>query len=127
MDLRELTGLSDLDDFKLFYRTAVNKMGGPERFRTYIPFTIETLRQSYEKDPHFNTSLTPIRVWDSATGIKVPVGQTTLPPIAIGGGIWPLLSAHGITSIAQSQAVCLLKTAAKMLLEAKTAPGTART
>ena len=37
-------------------------------------------------------------------------------PVTTGGGIWPLLYANGITWMSQSQAVCLLKQAARMLI-----------
>ena len=117
-DLRRFTGMSDLDgNFDNFYRTAVNKLGGPEQLKHYIPFDMETLRKSYQEDEHFNTTLTPMKKWDMATGIQVQQDQVVREAVATGGGIWPLLNRHGINWMSQSQGVCLLKTAARMLVE----------
>ena len=118
MDLREFTGMSDLDgNFDNFYRTAVNKLGGPERLKHYIPFDMATLRKSHQEDKHFNTALTPMKKWDMATGIQVRQDQCFREATATGGGIWPMLNRHGITWMSQSQGVCILKTAARMLVE----------
>lgn len=123
MDLKELTGMSELnDDFDEFYRTAVNKLGGPETFRAYIPFDMETLQKSHDEDPHFNTDLTPLRRWDNAAGNYGAVNPITRKP-ETGGGIWPILLAHDIRWMSLSQAVCLLKTAARMLLESENTEG----
>ena len=119
--IKERTGLSyplsPDDDFDGYYRKAVGLMGGPAAFRKYIPFTDDALRQSLAMDPNFNTDLTPIRRWDDAAGIRIPDGQLgPQRPFRTDGGIWPLLVANGVTGIALSQAVCLLKAAAEMAI-----------
>lgn len=115
MDLKEFTGRNDLEGFQDFYETAVAKLGGPEAVRPYIPFDAPALLASYRKDPNFNDALTPLKTWDAATGIATyrQSSRITVSP----GGLWPLLHAHGVTALSQSQAVCILKTAAAMLAE----------
>ena len=114
MDLNAFTGKNSLEDFDGFYKTAVEKLGGPKAVKPYIPFDMETLIKSYARDENFNTILTPMTRWDAASGIDVQPQTGKLIPC---GGIWPLLHAHGITSVSQSQNVCILKTAAAMLVE----------
>lgn len=104
------------------YQTAIQLMGGPDAFLSYIPFDLPTLQASYAKDPHFNTDLTPINRWDAATGVHIVNGQSTRRPVATGKGLWPLLHAYGITAIALSQGVCLLKYAAEMLVTENPCP-----
>ena len=117
MDLDQFVGMPSLDgNFDNYYETAVQKLGGPKALRKYVPFTLKTLRESYAKDEHFNTSLTPMRKWDDASGVYAAPGRPTVPPSMTGYGLAPFLYAHGVNWVAQSQAVCLLKTAARMLV-----------
>lgn len=103
--------------FDTFYDDAVKKFGGTEVIKKYIPFSEETLRQSYAKDTNFCTDLTPLNMWDIATGIPKtdkPAGRFTSKPIATGFALYA--ATCGCTAMALSQAVCILKQAARQLI-----------
>ena len=121
MTLQEFVGLNHLTtDHHIYYHTAIKKLGGTAAIRPYIPFTDEVLQKSYAKDRHFNTNLTPIRQWDNATGIFTGY-RKSIPPCAVGGGLLQFLIFHDITSVSQAECVCILKQAAKEIVDALSA------
>lgn len=118
MTFSEFAGLDYLNtDHYVYYHTAIKKLGGTAAIRPYIPFPDEMLQKSYVKDIHFNTNLTPIRQWDNATGIFTGY-RKSIPPCAVGGGLLQFLICHDITSVSQAECVCILKQAAKEIVEA---------
>lgn len=117
MDIEQFIGTTvRKSGFEHVYRTVVEKLGGVDAIRPYIPFSDDILRQSYAEDRYFNTSLTPLRKWDEKSGIHVRNGHLgSSQPVATGNGIFQLAAKKGITRMSQSQAICILKTAAEMI------------
>ena len=116
--LSQFVGLKEFEtDFNVYYGAIIDKLGGPDAIRPYIPFSDEDLEKSLAEDEHFNTKLTPIHSWDRATGITYQNGKRiqTAPP----SGLLPLLVAHGITHVSQASCVCILKEAARRYLYEK--------
>ena len=99
--------------FEEAYRRIIDCLGGLDAVAEYIPFTMEELTEAYEKDEHFNTL--PLREWDLAAGFTT----STTSCVRIGGGLWNLYSQHKVTCASCSQGVCILKEAARMLVERK--------
>lgn len=77
-----------------------------------IPFDLETLKNSYAKDPYFNNHLTPIKKWDSASGFYCKGADC----FYIGSDLTRLYSKAGVTYFSNSDGVSLLKTVAKKLV-----------
>lgn len=99
-----------------FYRTAVERLGGPAALREAIPFSLKTLKESYAEDKNFNADMTPLGMWDAATGNGGKFGRIVYTKIT-GAPFRGILRNHGISYVTPSQAVCILKTAAQMLVE----------
>ena len=76
--------------FQEYYLWLADLIGATRR---HVPFTTDTLKQSYAKDEHFNTALTPLGQWDA----QHPTVRSM---------------AHGI-SWALSDTVCVLKALAQ--------------
>lgn len=108
------TGKSSTD-----YETVVNLLGGAKAFKPYMPADMATLRQSHAQDKYFNTDLTPLKSWDKAVGITVENRQGAKPVLSNPNGLVGFLRRNKITNITLSEGVCLLKTAAEMLIKSK--------
>lgn len=93
------------------YGRAIDLLGGLDTVAQFIPFTIEVLRGKYRQDKYFNN--TPIKVWDTAAGFASRGASCEL----VGGGIWYLYHKHGIDCASCSDGVCVLKEAARRLVE----------
>lgn len=93
------------------YGRAIELLGGLDIVAKYIPSPLEVLREKIKYDTAFNN--TKMSEWDRASGFVCPPGDCKF----IGGGIVPLYSKHGITSFSNSDGVCLLKEAARRLIE----------
>lgn len=94
------------------YRRAIERFGGLEKLKPFIPFSLDEIRKAIPEDEHLNNL--PMRKWDFASGFNVSYSDKYgLMVIPNGGGIWNLYRKHGITSASNSQGVCLLKEAAK--------------
>lgn len=83
------------------YRRVIERLGGLEKVKPYIPFSIEQIQKAFPKDEYLN-NLT-IRKWDRAAG-----------------WLWVLYRKNDIHSASLSQGVCLLKEAAKQWAEEET-------
>ncbi len=97
------------------YGRAIELLGGLDVVARYVPFPVEVLREKFKDDPAFNN--TPIRAWDRASGFVCGVSECRL----IGDGIWDLYRKHGINCASSSDGVCVLKEAARRLVEKETA------
>lgn len=83
------------------YRRVIERLGGLEKVKPYIPFSLVKIRKAIPKDEHLNNL--PIRKWDLAAGC-----------------LWVLYRKNDIRSASPSQGVCLLKEAAKEWVEEET-------
>ena len=83
------------------YRRVIQRLGGLEKVKPFIPFSLEQIRKAIPKDEHLNNL--PLRKWDFAAG-----------------GLWVLYRENDIRSASLSQGVCLLKEAAKEWAEEET-------
>lgn len=77
-----------------------------------IPFDLETLKESYEEDQNFNTEITPIRVWNFASGFY----ESGTNYLLIGSDLTELYHKAGINCFSVSNGVSLLKAVAKKLV-----------
>ncbi len=92
------------------YGKVIEYLGGLDVVARFIPFPMETIREKLKSDPHLNN--TPMKAWDAASGF-VCDGIDCRPS----GGLWPLYRKHGITCASNSEGVCILKEAARRLVE----------
>ena len=121
MDLMELAGpnYKTLDHNEIYHRIVKN-LGGPDAFRPYLPFDLQTLAVKYKHDKHFNQNDMAghyLTVWDRNAGFRIaatPIQPPTYEPS--GKYLWKLVNAHDVTEMSLSEAVCTLKHAAKELL-----------
>lgn len=100
-------------------RRAIEFLGGLDEVAKFIPFPVEILREKLKEDPNLdNTSLS---TWDKAAGFRCGTwrnaGRQKYQCLLVRGGIWELYEKHGITSASCDNGVCLLKEAARMLVE----------
>lgn len=93
------------------YGRAIELFGGLDVVAQLIPFPVDVLRAKFKKDPNFNN--TPMKKWDVASGFAC----SGIDCRFIGGGIWELYYKHGITAASNSDGVCILKEAARRLVE----------
>ncbi len=89
----------------------IKYLGGLDAVKSYIPFEIKYLIPKYKKDIHFNN--TSIKIWREAAGFHC-VGPDAIPTYH---GIWNLYRQHGINEASCATGVCILKEAARMLIE----------
>lgn len=93
------------------YGRAIELLGGLDEVARFIPFPMETIREKLKSDPHLNN--TPMGTWDAASGFVCRGGNCKF----IGGGIWTLYRKYGIDGASNSEGVCILKEAARRLVE----------
>lgn len=84
------------------YRRVIERLGGLEKVKPYIPFTLEKIQKAIPYNEYLNNL--PLASWDTVASYS----------------IWPLYRENGITSASISQGVCLLKEAAKEWAEEET-------
>lgn len=103
------------------YGRAIELLGGLDVVAQFIPFPVDVLRKKFKKDPYFNN--TPMSKWDLASGFVCHGADCKL----IGGGIWTLYHKHGINCASNSDGVCILKEAARRLVEKELLAANTRT
>ena len=105
----------DLDSGKeLKYHEYMNRIIihlGLENIKPYIPYSISFLKGKLKEDIHLNN--TSISNWDRAAGF-IDRGSRF---IAMHDGITNLFRRNGITSYSCAEGVCILKEAARILIE----------
>ena len=99
------------------YRRIIEKLGGISAIQPYIPYSVEELREAHKKDVYFNSL--SMRDWDIASGFWASLGRCEL---IHGAPILRLYARHGVTSVSNAESVCVLKEAARMLVEAAETP-----
>ena len=101
------------------YGRAIELLGGLDVVAQLIPFPVVVLREKVKEDPYLNN--TPMSAWDRASGFMCGVfgngHRQEYDCRFIGGGIWELYRRHGITAASNSDGVCVLKEAARRLVE----------
>lgn len=93
------------------YGRAIEYLGGLDEVAKFLPFPLDLIRQKYAEDPHLNNL--PLRGWDYAAGFLTNGARCDL----IRTGICMLYARHKITSFSCSDGVCILKEAARRLVE----------
>lgn len=93
------------------YGRAIELLGGLDVVARLIPFPVDVLRKKLKEDPYLNN--TPMSAWDRASGFVC----SGIDCRYIGGGIWELYRRHGINTASNSDGVCVLKEAARRLVE----------
>ena len=91
------------------YARYIDYLGGLDKVKQYIPIPLKELRQAYKKDKAFNN--TGLGLWQNAAGF------TAGNPVCYFGGIWMLYRQYNINMASCAQGVCLLKEAARLLIE----------
>lgn len=81
-------------------------------------FTLEELQQSFSKDKHFNTTITPLKKWDAIGGFMFSptTGETLMQPTTM-RPVDPKLIEKAGESFTASTSVCIYKEAAQQILE----------
>lgn len=114
-DFERTVGMKQIEtDHDLFWRTVIEKLGGTDTLRDFVPFSIKTLKAAYAEDKFFNTAKTPLRRWELACGWEEG-WQGKM--IRIGAPLQTFLLVKGIRQYSPSDCVCLLKQAAKQMME----------
>ncbi len=96
-------------DHREIYARYIDYLGGLDKVKQYIPIPLKELRRAYKKDKQFNN--TGLGLWQNAAGF------TAGDPVCFFGGIWMLYSQNDINVASCAQGVCILKEAAKILIE----------
>lgn len=96
-------------DHREIYARYIDYLGGLDKVKQYIPISLKELRRAYKKDRLFNN--TGLGLWQNAAG------YTAGDPICFFGGIWTLYRQNDIDVASCAQGVCILKEAARMLIE----------
>ncbi len=100
------------------YGRAIEYLGGLDEVAKFLPFPMDLIRQKYAEDPNLNNL--SIHAWDRAAGFET---HTTYAYSQreecrlIRTGICMLYARHKITSFSCSDGVCILKEAARRLVE----------
>lgn len=80
-------------------------------------FSLANLKKSFAEDEHFNTKLTPLRIWDLLGGFAFNSrGEMTLRPTTSSPIDYKLLKETG-EGYSSSTAVCVYKEAARQIIE----------
>lgn len=120
MTLSEFMGVKNADidietgkkmTHREIYRRCIERLGGLNAVKPFIPYSLAQIRQALPHDEHLNNL--PISKWDWASGFNCRGGDCTL----IGGGIVALYREHGINAFSCAQGVCILKEAAREWVE----------
>lgn len=88
----------------------VNALGF-ENVVACIPYTKNQIREAIKTDEHLNNL--PIKKWDEAAGFLVSGSYVRL----VGSRLTRLYASIGVDCFSLSDGVCILKEAAKMLIE----------
>lgn len=97
--------------FRERYTRYIDYLGGLDVVKQYIPFGLDYLIPKYKEDHLLNNTL--MSVWDDAAGFYCSM----LDVIPTYDGLWNLYRQHGINVASCAQGVCILKEAARMLIE----------
>ena len=95
-----------------FYERVIDFLGGLDAVKKYVPFDVETLRKAYKQDKHFNNL--SLSVWDHAAGYYFTHQRAYRTS---GPSLCDLYHKCDITCASVSEGVCILKTAARMLVK----------
>lgn len=93
------------------YGRAIEYLGCLDAVARFVPFPVDVLRKKLKEDLYLNN--TPMRAWGTAAGF-IRSGPNCKP---YNGGIWYLYRQHDITSACMCEGVCILKEAARRLVE----------
>lgn len=99
-----------------FYSTIVQTIG-VAKVAQHVPFPMDVLVKAYKRDKSFNTVATPLKMWDTATGMYKESCSSTAPYIVSGTGLTYLLRKEKITHYSLAECVCLLKECARIIVE----------
>ena len=96
-----------------YYRKIIEHLGVDE-VRTCIPFDLKTLIEAYKEDERLNNL--SIKKWDFAAGF-IPHKQDAADVLHIGSKLTKLYNKIGVTCYSCSDGVCILKQAAKDMVQ----------
>lgn len=120
MTLSEFMGIKNADidietgkrmDHRSIYRRCIQRLGGLNVVKPYIPFSLNQIKDALQEDECLNSL--SMEKWDRASGFCCRNADC----IFIGTGIVHLYKKYGITSFSNAQGVCILKEAARELVE----------
>ena len=96
-------------DHREIYARYIDYLGGLNKVKQYIPIPLKELQWAYKKDKLLNN--TGLGLWQNAAG------YTAGNPECFFGGIWMLYRQNDIDVVSCTQGVCILKEAARTLIE----------
>lgn len=120
MTLSEFMGIKNADidietgermEHRDIYRRCIQRLGGLDAVKPYIPFSLAQLKAALPKDEYFNNL--SLSKWDYASGFLCRGADCKF----IGTGISALYRKHGIDAFSNAQGVSILKEAARELVE----------
>lgn len=114
MKTEEVFAISDEMTHKDKYKTIVNGLGYKKVCRC-VPFDIETLKEAYGEDEHFNTL--SLEKWNLAGGFT-RYFENVMPKYRINSWnpLIELLKSKGVTWFSPCDSVCILKACARMMI-----------
>lgn len=131
MDIKEAVGVkgcyTDLKtgeelSFEEFYGRVITFLGGAAAVEKYLPTSLENIREKFKEDRNLNNI--SLWDWDVAAGFSYkPLRNGIRVYKPTGHGLWGLLRKYGITWMSCAQGVCILKEAARILLEGEVCTG----
>lgn len=112
----DIVGSSPCDmDFDKYYDIVLNYLGGPKALEHCLPATIKEIKERCGKDKNLNEI--PLKEWDRATGYDF--SHCINKPVRFYTNLQGVLREHGVSYYTCSQCVCLLKHAARKLIESE--------
>lgn len=94
------------------YGRAIEYLGGLNAVAPYVPFPLDVVKKALRRDGNLNN--TSRQKWDLASGFRCTLGNCEPLP---GVGLWRLYAKHGITVASCADGVCILKEAARRLVD----------
>lgn len=100
-------------EHRAIYQRAVERFGGIEAIKPLIPYSTKQVKEALTNGDEYLNTL-PIERWDMASGF-ICKNADCIPVWSM--PIWRLYRINGINAVSNTQGVCLLKEAARMLAE----------
>lgn len=109
MNINQFIGVKSNEEltYEQKYDRLIEKLGGLENLKIFLPFSLKEIKEAYEKDKHLNNL--PLSRWDAACGFFPYVESYTDDYKKVDSRFNVMLKHHSITSYSRAQLVNLLK------------------
>lgn len=103
-------------EWRNYMRRVIDKLG-IENVKRYIPYALESLKEKYKKDIHFNNTDLYTWLWAAGFGSEIDKKTRKEKIVPLRNGLCNLFVQNGITCFSPSEGVSVLKEAARILCE----------